>query len=457
MKTNAENKPNVLFILDDQHRFDYLGCMGADFVRTPNIDRLAERGMLFTRCTSNSPLCVPARISLATGMQPARLGLVDNSHVLSPDLPTLYQRFRDNDYRVHCVGKLDLNKPDHYNGRYGDRPQAYRWGFTHPEECEGKSHAGSSPTPIGPYTHYLEERGMLTTFYQDYRNRGKKKGFDNWYHDSALPTEAFEDCYIGRRAAEWIDRVPDDFPWFSFVSFVGPHSPFDPPTEYAERYRNAEMPAAAIPTDSRPDWVRRRFETGDKQAIEGARRQYCAAIEAIDDQIGDILAALERRGMMDNTYILFSSDHGEMIGDHGAFGKTMAYEASAHVPLIVAGPGIAGGRVSDALIELIDLNATAGELAGLAPAAPMDSLSFAGLLRGERDAHRSEAISSGKFYRSIRNDRYKLIDNIGDMKELFNLTDDPYELHNLAESEPELVRQLSAQLEERFAAAKRPL
>jgi choline-sulfatase len=203
--------------------------------------------------------------------------------------------------------------------------------------------------------------------------------------------------------------------------------------------------------------VRRRFETGDPEDIAGARRQYCAAIEAIDDQIGDILTALERRGMLDNTYILFSSDHGEMIGDHGAFGKTMAYEASAHVPLIVAGPGIAGGRVSDALIELIDLNATAGELAGLAPAAPMDSQSFAGLLRGERNAHRSEAISSGQFYRSIRNERYKLIDNIGDMKELFDLANDPYELHNLAESEPELVRQLSAQLEERFAAAKRPL
>jgi choline-sulfatase len=457
MKTNAENKPNVLFILDDQHRFDYLGCMGADFVRTPNLDRLAERGMLFTRCSSNSPLCVPARISLATGMQPARLGLVDNSHVLSPDLPTLYQRFRDGGYRVHCVGKLDLNKPDHYNGRYGDRPQAYRWGFTHPEECEGKSHAGSSPTPIGPYTHYLEERGLLTAFYQDYRDRGKKKGFANWYRDSALPTEAFEDCYIGRRAAEWIDAVPDDFPWFSFVSFVGPHSPFDPPTEYADRYRHAEMPAAAIASDARPEWVRRRFETADPESIAGARRQYCAAIETIDDQIGDILAALERRGMMDNTYILFSSDHGEMLGDHGAFGKTMAYEASVHVPLIVAGPGIAGGRVSDALIELIDLNATAGELAGLAPAAPMDSLSFARLVRGERDSHRNEAISTGKFYRSIRNERYKLIDNVGDMKELFDLANDPYELHNIAATEPELVQQLSARLEERFAAAQSPL
>lgn len=106
----GQKKPNVLFIMADQYRFDYAGYAGAGFVRTPNIDRIAKRGGAFTNCYTNSPLCAPARISLATGLQPARLGIYSNSNVLDPQLPTLYQRFRDNGYRVHCVGKLDLNK-----------------------------------------------------------------------------------------------------------------------------------------------------------------------------------------------------------------------------------------------------------------------------------------------------------------------------------------------------------
>ncbi|CAG7613869.1 sulfatase [Paenibacillus allorhizosphaerae] len=453
----AERKPNILFIMDDQHRFDYLGCMGAEYVRTPNIDHLAERGIRFTHCYTNSPLCVPARISLATGLDPARLGLVDNTHVLDTRHVTMYQRFRDNGYRVHCVGKLDLNKSDRYNGRYGDRPSTYQWGFTHPEECEGKQHAGSSPTPIGPYTHYLEQLGLLQAFYEDYRNRGKKNGYDQSFRDSVLPTEAFEDCYIGRRAAQWIDTVPDDFPWFSFVSFVGPHAPFDPPTAYADKYRHSQVPEAASgKTDGKPAWVRRKEEPIEPYEIAVSRRQYCAAIEAIDDQIGLILDALERRGMLDNTYIVFTSDHGEMLGDHRLYGKTLPYEPSIHVPLVIAGPGIEAGRVSKAMVQLIDLNPTVGALAGLPAQNGIDALSIAELLlENPGKHHRSDIISSCKHFRCIRDDKYKLIMNSDEYIELYDMESDPHELHNIASVHPELVRSLSAQLEQRFAEVSR--
>ncbi|MFE5318283.1 sulfatase [Paenibacillus sp. NPDC056579] len=448
----AASKPNILFIMDDQHRFDYLGCMGAEYVRTPNIDRLARRGIRFTHCYTNSPLCVPARISLATGLDPARLGLVDNSHVLSKQHETMYQRFRDNGYRVHCVGKLDLNKPDRYNGRFGDRPNTYQWGFTHPEECEGKAHAGSSPTPIGPYTHYLEQHGLLQTFYDDYRSRGKKNGYSQSFRDSALPTEAFEDCYIGRRAAHWIDTIPDDFPWFSFVSFVGPHSPFDPPTAYADKYRHTQVPEAADGIDGKPAWVRKKGEPIQPDEITLSRRQYCAAIEVIDDQIGLILDALERRGMMDNTYIVFTSDHGEMLGDHRLYGKTLPYDPSIHVPLIVAGPGIEAGQVSAAMVELIDLNPTVGELAGLPPQSGIDALSLAELLlESPGSHHRSEIISSGKHFRCLRNEKYKLIAHHDETIELYDMESDPLELRSIASDQPELVCSLHAKLEQRFA------
>ena len=174
------SKPNLLFIMDDQHRHDYLGSAGAYFLQTPNLDRLAARGM-----------------------QPGRLGCLGNAGILPPDTTTYYQRLRDAGYRVGCVGKLDLRKTDGYNGRYGDRPCTYSWGFTHPEECEGKMHAGFSATPVGPYTHYLAEKGQLQRFHEDYMRRSA----DSWVadcRDSPLASEDFEDSYIGRRAAEWM-------------------------------------------------------------------------------------------------------------------------------------------------------------------------------------------------------------------------------------------------------------
>ena len=244
----SDSRPNLLFIMDDQHRFDYLGCAGAEFVRTPNIDCLAERGVRFTTCATNSPVCAPARISLATGLQPQRTGLLGNGDYLPRRLPTYYHHLRDHGYRVGLVGKADLAKPDHYNGLAGDRPCSYVWGFTHPVECEGKMHAGSSATPIGPYTNALNEKGLLGKFHKDYRERASKGWILGASHDSALPAEDFEDAYIGRRAADWIENIGGDFPWHLFVSFVGPHDPCDPPAEYAARCADADVPPV-VPCD----------------------------------------------------------------------------------------------------------------------------------------------------------------------------------------------------------------
>ncbi len=452
---DRDSRPNILCIMDDQHRFDYLGCAGADFIHTPNLDRLVERGIRFTQCITNCPVCAPARIGLASGLQPFRLGSLDNGSFLPLSVPTYYQRLRDHGYRVGCVGKLDLAKPDHYNGRFGDRPYAYAWGFTHPEECEGKMHAGSSPTPIGPYTNYLEEKGLLQRFYEDYGQRRVKGWNVGVSYDSVLETEDFEDAYIGRRAAEWIEWVPDDFPWHYFVSFVGPHDPFDPPTDYAERYRKADMPEAIHDTlEGKPRWLDDRYSAPDPEEIAVTRRQYCGAIELIDDHIGLILDALERRGMMDNTYIIFSSDHGEMLGDHGFYTKSIPYEPAVRVPLIVSGPGIEGGRVSDALIELIDINPTICELAGIQPRENTDARSFSSILQGESTMHRTEAISCIRNFRLIRTDSYKLIQNYNDTTELYNLEEDPQELNNVAEECPDVVGKLTSRLRGRIVEGK---
>jgi len=444
-------RPNVLFIMDDQHRFDYLGCAGAEFLRTPNLDRLAARGVRFTQCITNCPVCAPARIGLATGLQPSRLGSLDNQSYLPRSVPTHYQRFRDHGYRVGCVGKLDLAKPSRYNGRYGDRPCVYGWGFTHPEECEGKMHAGSSPTPIGPYTHYLQERGLLQQFHEDYQARKAKGWIVDASHDSVLPTAAFEDAYIGRRAAEWIEHTPDDFPWYYFVSFVGPHDPFDPPTDYANRYRDSTTPPAIHDKlAGKPNWLERRRVEATPDDIAVSRRQYCGAIELIDDHIGLMLDALEARGMLDNTYIVFSSDHGEMLGDHSLYTKSVAYEPSLRIPLLVSGPGIDGERTSDALVELIDVNPTLCELAGLPAQENIDARSFVSVLTGEQSGHRTEAISAIRNWRCIRTRQFKLIENYSDVVELYDLDLDPEELHNVAHQNTDLVQDLSRRLRTRL-------
>ncbi|MBN1671048.1 MAG: sulfatase-like hydrolase/transferase [Kiritimatiellae bacterium] len=445
------DRPNVLFIMADQYRHDYLGCAGAEFVRTPNLDAIAARGMRFTQCATNSPVCAPARIGLATGLQPARVGSLDNRSFLPHSVPTYYQRLRDHGYRVGCVGKLDLAKPDGYNGRFGDRPCVFGWGFTHPEECEGKMHAGQSPEPRGPYGLWLREQGLYEAFHADYKRRAQQHWIRGVSHDSVLPAEAFEDVYIGRRAAEWIERIPSDFPWHLFVSFVGPHDPFDPPTDYAERYRQAAMPAPVpISPNGKPDWIVGRRRAMEPEEVAHTRRQYCAAIACIDDQVGRILLALERRGMADNTILVFSSDHGEMLADHGLYTKSVPYEGALRVPLMVAGAGIPAGAVSAALVELIDVNPTICELAGLPPQEHIDARSLGPVLRGAAAQHRADTVSAMPNFRCIRTRRHKLVLNYNAGTECYNLESDPGEQHNIARDDPALAQRLTRRLQARF-------
>jgi choline-sulfatase len=448
-------KRNLLLIMADQYRWDYLGSQGADFIHTPNLDRIARMGVRFTQCTTNCPICAPARIGLATGLQPTRLGALDNQSFLPKSVPTYYQRLRDHGYRVGCVGKLDLAKPDTYNGRNGDRPCVYGWGFTHPEEVEGKMHAGISPTPLGPYGFWLEENGYYDRFHQDYVQRKANGWIKEASHDSVLPADAFADIYIGRQAACWLETVPDDFPWHYFVSFVGPHDPFDPPTDYADHYRNTQVPSAVQDSlKGKPAYARKRNLGLDPDEVAFTRRQYCASIQTIDDGIGWMLDVLEKREMLDNTVIIFTSDHGEMLGDHGMYTKSVPYEASIRVPLLISSPDTAGGRVSDALVELIDVNPTLCNLAGLPPQEDIDARSILPVLTNESVEIRTETVSAMRNFRCIRTHNFKYIENYNDIDELYDLQKDPDELTNIVDAHPKLVRKLKLRLTERYMEDK---
>jgi len=452
-------RPNLLLIMSDQHRHDWYGMAGASWTRTPNLDRLAGSGLRFTQATCNSPLCAPARISLATGLQPHRIGAMSNQAVLPLSTPTYYQALRESGYRVACVGKIDLHKPNPFNGRDGNLPITYAYGFTDPVECEGKMHAGQgwdwatgSPKPNGPYDHYLLKRGKLETFCADYRHR--LRDLPVWYAaDSVLAAEDCEDAYIGRRAREFIERVSDESPWHLFVSFVGPHDPWDPPTSYAEHFRDTAVPAPVADTlEDKPQWQHRKATSqagATAEEISVVRRQYSAWLELIDDQIGAILAALRQRGLAGNTYVLYCSDHGEMLGDHGLYQKSVAYDSALRVPLVAAGPRIAPG-VSDALVELSDIHPTLLDLAEVEVRPGLDAQSFAPLLRGVATTHRSDAVAELSSFRLLRTRRYKYVENVNDLPELYDLQADPSEMHNLAASNSETLAELRHRLSRRL-------
>ncbi|MFP4029483.1 MAG: sulfatase [Candidatus Brocadiia bacterium] len=451
--SDSSSKPNVLLIMTDQQRWDYMGCAGADFLDTPNLDRLARRGVHFPNCFTNSPLCAPARIGLATGLHPGITGADENDRFLPPDRTTYYQRLRDVGYRVACSGKLDLAKSDSDNGPDGRRPRLFQWGFTDPMESEGKGHSLGKPYPRGSYGAMLKEKGLYQKYYEE-----RHSDSSMWYSPSELPAETFLDVYQGQRAVEWLRDFPRAYPWHLFVSFSGPHVPHDPPREYFDRYADRPMPdPIPAPEDERSDYFQHNQGTGpsDPAAIQQARRAYCAYIELIDEQVGQLMDVLEERGELEDTYIMFTSDHGEMLGDLEMWMKKQPFEPSIRVPLIAAGPEIPEGRTCDALIELIDINPTICELAGLSSLPHMHALSFTDCLSDPSQPHRTNIVSTLRQWRCIRTDRYKLVRYYNDAEEMYDLKEDPAEtcncLSQMQRDNPAVVDELRERLEERLS------
>ena len=447
------SRPNLLFIMDDQHRYDFLGLEHPSLA-TPHLDRLAAQGTRFTHCCVNAPVCAPSRISLATGLHPWRLGCLDNHCYLPKRIPTYYQRLRDHGYQVASAGKLDLAKPSTYNGRTGRLARNFQWGFTDPLEIEGKMHAGRAREPVGPYGFDLQRHGQYDAFHRDYAARGQAGWIKDVSHDSVLPEHLHSDSWIGQRAVSWLENASDEEPWHFFVSFVGPHDPFDPPAAWASRFRDVPMPS---PIDSsgedRPRWVRRRRLDMDTEAILHTRRQYAANIALIDHWVGRMLEVLAARGLADSTVVVFTSDHGEMLGDHGLYTKSVAYEGALRVPLLMTGPGIPEGQENSSLVELADLNPTLCELAGVPYAESelqaLDARSVMPAVADPSRVHRRNALSQLRDFSALRTESFKLIENCNDIPELYCLEQDPEERVNLAAEEPGLVADLRRQLRAR--------
>lgn len=457
---NQETRPNFLFFLPDQHRYDWVPWNRDLPLRMPALAGIAERGVRFSRALCPSPVCAPSRACLASGREYDRCGVKNNHDDYPLDQPTYYRALRDAGYRVAGVGKFDLHKATMDWGFAGDR-LIDEWGFTEGIDNEGKMDAlaswlgagsgrrvGGEPGtvgPRGPYMAYLQGRGLAETHIEDFKGRRGEHGH-NATHPTPLPPDAYCDTWIAENGLRFLRDFPADQPWHLVVNFNGPHSPMDVTEEMHARWQGVEFPP---PVSGSP------LSAEERRTHTAVRQNYAAMLENIDTQMARLLEVVRERGELERTVIVYSSDHGEMLGDHGRWGKQSWLQPSAGVPLVVAGPGVRRGAESEALVSTHDLAATFLEMAGAAPLPEMDSKSLVPHLAGRSEGHRDYVRSGLDGWRLVWDGRLKLVQTAGDVGTLrnllYDLEVDPGELREVAAERARDVERLAQLLPERVA------
>ncbi len=417
--------PNILFFFPDQLRYDWLGINPKIPVRTPQINQLAARGVSFRNAVVGSPLCAPSRACLAAGMEYDRCGTPSNGADFPGGMPTYYGLLRDSGYHVLGVGKFDLAKASHNQGLDGKKHLA-EWGFSDGINNAGKHDAiRGAGAPKDPYMAYLQRRGLMQVHVDDFKRR---KGYPATF-PTALPEDAYCDNWLAQNGLDLLKAAPAGKPWHLVVNFTGPHPPMDITAQMEKRVRGRDFPLPNASTEYNAETHVR------------IRQNYSAMVENIDRWLGIYIDVLKKRGELDNTLIVLSSDHGEMLGDHDLWGKSKPFQPSVGVPLVVAGPGVARGVSSDALVSVIDLGATYLDFAGVARPRTMDSRSFRPLLEGKTRTHREFVLSGLGRWRMVNDGRYKLIRGYEDGPLLYDMQQDPLENANIVKkAAPEAAR-----------------
>jgi len=437
------NRPNILFITTDQQRGDALGLHDS-VLQTPNLDALASSGVLFTRSYANAPICMAARASWVTGRYPHNHGVFANGGcVLAEEQERTWANLlRGAGYQTAFIGKHHFfNVPPGTDSR-AHRKRVEAFGFDHVHQVSGK---GASARQGCNFTAYLEQKGLLEAHIDRYLELGgTPTDLDTVRRvvgPAVLSEDDYIDAYTGRQGIEWIESCPRE-PFCLWLSFPGPHSPFDGPGQYAEMYDAESMelsPAYFDTLDGKPGYQRNERQVAPPEHSEAqqlareAKAYYFANTSLIDHWVGRAMDVLRGRGLLDNTLIIFTSDHGEMLGEHGVYSKTIFYEASARVPFIISWPEqFAAGRQTDALVETVDVYRTIADVVSIAVPHRVFGRSLLPVLHGEAEAVREAAFSEFGTKKMVRRDDWKLVyDPQGEgAEELYNLADDPHELHN---------------------------
>lgn len=361
MADPTSRSPNLVFILLDQQRHDFLSCYGAPFVSTPHMDRIGNEGVRYEQAYSPHPVCVSARVALLTGLDSMETGTLNNGQFLRPDhvecgIRTWPEILSDAGYYTCAIGKMHF----------------YPWdlslGFEHRVICEDKRWLLIEDD----YYHFLQRAGHRKYHGNEHEGYHENRGAVV----SLLPWECYWDHFVGSEAAAFVRQYDRDEPLAMMVGFPGPHCPYDPTPEYLRQFDAADMPASIPEAEGDHPRLRQASIDGNRQPWNGVdytvfteshkrriRAHYAALVKQIDDEVGEILAALESRNMLDDTLVVLASDHGDYLGDHDLIGKGTFFEASCHVPLMARPPRTSpdsqlGPRICGDLVSLTDVFAT---------------------------------------------------------------------------------------------------
>jgi len=426
-----QRKPNILFLMTDQQRGDCLGCAGNPVIKTPSLDSIAKEGVVFTNAYSSTPSCTPARSAILTGLSPWHHGMIGYGRIAGKHPFELPRAIRDAGYYLYGIGKM------HWF------PQRRLRGYH--KILVDESGRVESPGFVSDYRRWFKEQApdinpdATGIGWNDYRGKAY-----------ALPERLHPTRWTADRAVEFIEKYERSEPFMLKVSFARPHSPYDPPQRFIDMYNEDNMPAPVV-----GDWAARYSPHNDPpkpslwqgdlgvQQAKKSRRAYYGSITFIDEQIGRVLAALRKRGMYENTLIIFFSDHGDMLGDHHLWRKTYAYEGSAHVPMLLRWPKSMGmehqrGKSLPQPTELRDVLPTFLDAAGAPAPDHLDGKSLLELVRGNtKDWRRFIDLEHSMCYNkdhwnALTDGNFKYIYYAYDgREEFFDLTGDPDELHNL--------------------------
>jgi arylsulfatase len=426
--------PNILYIMTDQQRYDTIAALGAAIVRTPNLDRLVKRGVACTNAYSTCPVCVPARYTVMTGCEPSKTGWFSNwQDTANPRQncgPYLAETLAERGYRTWGLGKFHTEPRDEPLGFEVQEYSEELW----PTEAE---YLGDD------YVAWLRARAPAMEHLEQVH--GERS--DMYYMPQMRPmaAELTGEAWATERAIEEVESA-DDRPYFGFVSFVPPHPPIAPPVPYNRMFDPDQMPApragsAAINhADDYLGWMNHAVWAEDISPLRARqiRARYFGEIAFLDNCIGRILDAVERRPDADNTLICFFSDHGDHLGDHGAWQKESFFEESARVPFLVSWPQrISPGLRCGELVALTDLFALATAATG--DSEVRDGQDLLAVLQGEQTARNSLVGMYGSpgtryFKAMFRKGRWKYIWIAnGGREQLFDLVADPHEQTNLIE------------------------
>ena len=466
-------RPNVLWIMTDQHRYDALRANGNQIIRTPNLDRLAARSANFSHAFVQSPVCVPSRISYLTGRYPhSHKNRVNYTPVKGREV-LIQQRMKDAGYRTGSVGKLHFYPPTNEHARSTGFDRVWLddgVGQTDKFSDYVKWRKENDPKAAVPYHSTVKDAAPGTNPFR-----------------AAIDAKYTPTAWTGMKTLEVLrDFTQGEQPFFLYSSFFKPHAPHTVPTPYDSMYNSAEIPLPAkvslddierLPLPVQKQILRGSPQYGmDRQRLQWQYRSYYGSVTMLDREIGAILDALERSGKASNTVVILSTDHGDQMLEHGLEGKNVFFEASVHVPFLISWPGVVKPGRYEELVEMVDVLPTVLEFCGIAVPPAVQGRSLAPLIasgRGRYSAREAvfaeniipEVINSGKLdmpyekgkgvggivhpdAKMVRTRRWKLNYYPGHEGELYDLQNDPGETVNLIR-EPKL-QSVVAELKERI-------